>query len=95
MAAYHLTRPDCGLRKFMARTYNYMLLMRTDESIKELIRVADMLPSLKEDLFTRLRGIMSGGSRRMVDPVTDMVCEYHEHGKQTACQYQDKAFTGK
>jgi len=100
-AAYHLTRSGCGLRLFMARTYNYMLLTCKDNatpgevsSTKELIRIADMLPSLKEDSFKSLRGIMSSGSSKLLDPVTDMVCDYHEHGKQRACQYQGKAFTG-
>ena len=100
-AAYRLTRPDCGLRLFMARTYNYMLLMCKDHAIpgdifstKELIHIADMLPSLKEDLFKSLRGIMPSGSTRFQDPVTDMVCEYHDHGNDTECQYKGKTFIG-
>jgi hypothetical protein len=102
-AAYSHTRPNCGLRKFMARSYNYILLMYHDHSrslgdlstTKKLVSLADNVPSLKEDSFDRLRGLMSEGSTRLLDPGLDMVCDYHTHGKQETCRFKGISFRGK
>jgi hypothetical protein len=102
-AAYHQTRPDCGLRKLMTRSYNYMLLKYHDNSIslgnlsttKELVGLAEKIPSLKEDSFHRLRGIMSDGRTRLLYPGYDMVCDYHSHGQQEVCRFKGIPFRGK
>ncbi len=102
-ASYHQTRPDCGLRRLMARSYNYMLLMYHDNSIslgdlstiKELVGLAEKVPSLKEDYFSRLRVIMSDGSTRLRYPGYDMVCDYHTYGQQEACRFKGISFRGK
>jgi len=65
----------------------------TLSTTKELLDLADKLPPLKEDSFGHLRGIMAGGAR-MPDPGHDMVCHYHQHGKQTACEFEGKSFKG-
>lgn len=102
-AAYQQTRPDCGLRKLMARSYNYILLKYDDNSIslgdlsttKELVGLAEKIPSLKEDSFNGLRGLMSDGSTRLLYPGYDKVCDYHAHGQQEACRFKGISFRGK
>lgn len=99
-AAYQQTRPDCGLRKLMARSYNYILLKYDDNSIslgdlsttKELVGLAEKIPSLKEDSFNGLRGLMSDGSTRLLYPGYDKVCDYHAHGQQEACRFKGISF---
>jgi hypothetical protein len=99
-AAYRQTHSDCGLRKLMARTYNYMLLMYDDNTIslgdlsttKELIGLAEKIPSLKEDSFTGLRGLMSEGSTRLLYPGYDKICDHHTHEQQEVCRFKGSLF---
>jgi hypothetical protein len=101
-AAYYHTRSDCRLRKFMARTFNYMLSVHHDncpshiEALRteELFQIYQHNFQLKKDSFELLREVLSGGSTRILNPGLHMVCDYHEHGKQKVCEFIGMTFKG-
>jgi hypothetical protein len=104
-AAYSHAYSECGLRKFMSRSYTYMLLNFKDadndlrggvSNCRQFLTLASRHRALEKDAFELMRGLMSGGeARALVLPVMDMVCDYHEHGKDEACEFKGMNFRGK
>ena len=94
---------DCGLRKFMARSYNYLLLGYHDDhpglgdvsTCKQLLDFNLKLPGLRRNSCKFLRGIISDGQADLVHPSLDMVCDYHAYGEDDACEFKSKNFRDK
>jgi hypothetical protein len=104
-AAYTHAYSECGLWKFMSRSYTYMLLnfKGADNDLgggisncRQFLTLASRHRALEKDTFELMRGLMSGvQAKALVLPVVDMVCDYHEHGKDEACEFKGMNFRGK
>jgi hypothetical protein len=63
---------------------------------RQFVTLARRHRAPEKDAFALLRGAMSERrAKALILPVTDMVCDYHEHGEYEACEFEGKNCRGK
>jgi hypothetical protein len=101
-AVYENTASGCGLRRYMARSFNIMLLRQNDgdggvrggiANCRDFVNLAIQLKELHEDSLQNLRGMLIAGHGAA--PHGENVCDYHQHGEAETCFFKGKRFQGK
>lgn len=103
--AYAHAHSECSLWRFIVRSYTYMLLNFKGadndprgglSNSRQFLTLASRHRPLEKDAFELMRGTMSDRrAKSLILPVMDMVSDYHKHGKDEACEFEDMNFRDK
>lgn len=91
--AYENGPLDCGLRKYMVRSYSSAFFQCENlEKAEEVNALASELPELFVDFFKMNVGGLWGKKGQSVS--FDAVCDYHSHGPDDVCKLRGYDFRG-
>jgi len=93
---YTRVNQSCGLRRYMASSFRYMLHASKDANPPKNLPPKDSiddlgtaLPALKVDSFN-----LSWRQESAAEPSLDFVCDYHDHDGLEDCEFKGKNFQG-